>query len=485
MIRADPPDGWKLINFRVVDSLLAAEMLHELYGRHRPSINAVRFRNTLMTVQHGIVHAYAPQAEWNQLERWFGDRFLSASSELRAELRGYCAREFRRTPQLVAGARAAIKASPNDLARALIDLHYGAMGELYEVNLVQVEHALVSAVRTQLREAGYEGAELDRVAATLSHFEEPTAAGRERNEFGAIVAMFLTCNSPAQDAPEAAPVAAALQAHAERWGNLRNAYGYNEGGKAADLWVRLCSEALRPAGAHPIYASGPRTHLNGHPLLHDNAELLRLVGALRDRQKAALGAVGATRVEILNNIAARGLAARDELDLYLLGEIGTLLAEGGRLPPAELERRRQLVVLRRTEGLLPHLPSGIDIDNRIDLASSTLRGRCASPGHVIGHAAIVRRAGDASKVTDGSILVAPGTDFDLIDAMQRASAIVTEEGGLLSHAAVIARELAIPCLIGVDGAAAFLRDGDVLALDAEAGTLTVVSRASHTASAVS
>ena len=71
-------------------------------------------------------------------------------------------------------------------------------------------------------------------------------------------------------------------------------------------------------------------------------------------------------------------------------------------------------------------------------------------------------------------MVALGTDFDLMNIMQRAGAIVTEEGGLLSHAAVISRELNIPCIINVKDATKILKDGDVIEVDADKGFIKKV-----------
>lgn len=67
----------------------------------------------------------------------------------------------------------------------------------------------------------------------------------------------------------------------------------------------------------------------------------------------------------------------------------------------------------------------------------------------------------------GDIMVSPGTDFDLINAMQKAGGIITEEGGILSHAAVISRELGIPCIIDVKDATIILKDGDRIQMNAD------------------
>ncbi len=71
-------------------------------------------------------------------------------------------------------------------------------------------------------------------------------------------------------------------------------------------------------------------------------------------------------------------------------------------------------------------------------------------------------------------MIAIGTDFDLIEAMYRSAAVITEEGGILSHASVVCRELGKPCCIGVKDATRLLRDGQRIRADATHGTITFI-----------
>jgi pyruvate,water dikinase len=70
---------------------------------------------------------------------------------------------------------------------------------------------------------------------------------------------------------------------------------------------------------------------------------------------------------------------------------------------------------------------------------------------------------------EGEILVARTTSPDMIPAVKKAKAIVTEVGGLLCHAAIVAREFGIPCIIGTDMVTRILKDGDLVEVDAEKG----------------
>ena len=100
-----------------------------------------------------------------------------------------------------------------------------------------------------------------------------------------------------------------------------------------------------------------------------------------------------------------------------------------------------------------------------------LKGSIACKGIARGRVKIVVRPEDISKVEEGDIMVAPETSPDFLIGMKRAAAVVTEVGGITSHAAIVSRELGIPCIIGVKQATRALKDGDLVEVDAEKGII--------------
>lgn len=98
-----------------------------------------------------------------------------------------------------------------------------------------------------------------------------------------------------------------------------------------------------------------------------------------------------------------------------------------------------------------------------------LKGDCACPGHARGTVKVVNAPADMAKMNAGDILVAHATNPDVVPAMKIASAIVTDMGGITCHAAIVSRELKIPCVIGTKIATSALKDGDVVAVDANQG----------------
>ena len=71
----------------------------------------------------------------------------------------------------------------------------------------------------------------------------------------------------------------------------------------------------------------------------------------------------------------------------------------------------------------------------------------------------------------GDVLVSTATNIDLVPAMKKAAAIVTDVGGVTCHAAVVSRELKVPCVIGTKVATKWLRDGDLVEVDAAEGVV--------------
>jgi pyruvate, water dikinase len=100
-----------------------------------------------------------------------------------------------------------------------------------------------------------------------------------------------------------------------------------------------------------------------------------------------------------------------------------------------------------------------------------VRGVCGSKGKADGKARIVMGASDFHKMQKGDVLVTSMTTPDFVPLMQKASAIVTDMGGLLSHAVIMSRELGKPCVIGTKFATQAFKDGDMVEVDAEKGVV--------------
>lgn len=100
-----------------------------------------------------------------------------------------------------------------------------------------------------------------------------------------------------------------------------------------------------------------------------------------------------------------------------------------------------------------------------------IRGNIVYPGKVYGHVAIINDFHDFYKMKKGKILLTSMTKPDFLPIIRKAAAIVTNEGGITSHAAIIAREMKIPCIIGTEIATDVLKDGDLIEVDANKGVV--------------
>lgn len=110
----------------------------------------------------------------------------------------------------------------------------------------------------------------------------------------------------------------------------------------------------------------------------------------------------------------------------------------------------------------------LDVDKDLSYLKET-KGQCAYEGKTKGKVKLVYVPEDMKKMNKGDILVSQATSPDLISAMKKAAAIVTNTGGLICHAAIISRELKIPCVVGTHNATLIFKDGDNVEVDATKG----------------
>jgi phosphohistidine swiveling domain-containing protein len=107
---------------------------------------------------------------------------------------------------------------------------------------------------------------------------------------------------------------------------------------------------------------------------------------------------------------------------------------------------------------------------------SELLGQTACPGIARGTVKIVKKQIHLAKVAVGDILVAPMTTPDFLPAMKKAAAFVTDEGGITCHAAIVAREMKKPCIIGTKIATKVFKDGDMIEVDATNGVVRIIEK---------
>jgi pyruvate,water dikinase len=105
----------------------------------------------------------------------------------------------------------------------------------------------------------------------------------------------------------------------------------------------------------------------------------------------------------------------------------------------------------------------------------TLSGTGTSPGRVQGRARIVKEPSTAD-LRQGDILIAEHTDPGWTPLLRLVGAVVTEEGGMLNHCSIVARELGIPAVVGIEGATRRIREGTLVSVDGSAGAVHIANQ---------
>ena len=117
----------------------------------------------------------------------------------------------------------------------------------------------------------------------------------------------------------------------------------------------------------------------------------------------------------------------------------------------------------------------VDVDREAEAGDGkVIKGNTAYPGSAVGYVKIVISRNKIDTVQEGEILVAAMTTPEYMPALKKASAFVTDEGGITSHAAIVARELKKPCIIGTKVATKVLKDGDLVEVDADKGIVRIL-----------
>ena len=203
--------------------------------------------------------------------------------------------------------------------------------------------------------------------------------------------------------------------------------------------ARLCTRGLLESAAAAVEA--------------EPAELRALL--LRQSSRGAAAA----------EMRARGEARRD-------ADAGAVPDELGDAPWAPIPLRWLPAGAVRTERAFRTFLAAMEEDSEPS-GTGDLRGLPASPGVHAGPARIVRRAEDLGRVEAGDVLVAPAASPSLVVAFPLAGALVTDHGGMLSHAAIVARERGIPAVVGTGDATSRIHDGAQVRVDGGAGVVAV------------
>ncbi len=184
--------------------------------------------------------------------------------------------------------------------------------------------------------------------------------------------------------------------------------------------------------------------------------------------------------------AVRELSARWQIDRRLIYKMKPeeiiLATKLFQIPPKllkSIQKRDKIAIWVKDEKIKIFYQDKAEIFLERKIAKEEIGGKEISgtpifQGNIKGTARVVRALADFSKVKQGDILVCGDFSPDFVILANKISAIVTNEGGVMSHAAIVAREMKIPCVTGTKIATKVIRSGDILELDGKRGIVKII-----------
>lgn len=233
----------------------------------------------------------------------------------------------------------------------------------------------------------------------------------------------------------------------------------------------------RPAPEEPVEPTGWRAALV-RAIARRGGQGLATREAFKDDMVRRIAHLRAALIEVGQRLVERGrLQDPDDVFFLHLSELGPALA--GDLPdltPRHTRWEADRVAAEPPAVLV--LGDAAWVDPGSAPMAGDLRGLPASPGRATGRAR-VRRHGDLRPIRPGEVLVAPFTDPGWTPLLAAAGAVVTDIGGVLSHASIIARELGVPAVVNCRDATARIPEGALVEVDGDRGTVRIVEEATR------
>jgi len=184
---------------------------------------------------------------------------------------------------------------------------------------------------------------------------------------------------------------------------------------------------------------------------------------------------------LFQEIAKRVGVRYEEVIYYITPELIHYLKSNKKANKNKLKERKKEFACGYKDSLI-HIYSGKELKYfkkkyKIVIEEvSNLTGMCACPGIAEGNVRIINKVREINNFKKGEILVCAMTLPIYVPAMEKAAAIVTDEGGITCHAAIVSRELGVPCVIGTKVSTKNLKNGDFIRVDASHGLISVIKK---------
>ncbi|MFH2104890.1 MAG: PEP-utilizing enzyme [Parcubacteria group bacterium] len=197
-----------------------------------------------------------------------------------------------------------------------------------------------------------------------------------------------------------------------------------------------------------------------------------------DRKKEVFTKYNYAAIPMREEMASRLGVSFADLGWFFWWEVKDAL-EKGKIDASVVAKRKENSVIKMHNGKNEYLSNreakrireDIDQDQEVGENVKVVKGTPTSSGKIKGVICYLKSARDNSKIKQGEILLVSNTTPDFMPAIQKAAAIVTNEGGLTCHAAIVSRELGIPCVVGTKIATQVFESGDQVEVDAAKGVI--------------
>jgi phosphohistidine swiveling domain-containing protein len=185
--------------------------------------------------------------------------------------------------------------------------------------------------------------------------------------------------------------------------------------------------------------------------------------------------------KIAQEVASRSGANNDLARFIGIKEVENYLRKGVIPSNRILSTRRQYFIVTNkgilSEKLDYYLKKQAYSLKKIDVSGAKIiKGSPAYPGKIKGVVRIIKNKDSFDKLNNGEILVTSMTTPDFLPIIKKAVAFITDEGGITCHAAIAAREMRKPCIIGTKIATQILKDGDLIEADADKGIINILNK---------
>ncbi len=334
-----------------------------------------------------------------------------------------------------------------------------------------VEYLLSGEILKRLHQAGLEN-DIDN---GMARFFVPARANyfvQERTDLAKIAKRYMPNGRKINQKNVPADLSQALKTHADKYGFLLAPFNLGRPPDVGDLVKRLDQKGVSDnVGSKKLPSLDDLS-----PALRQLAELAREFSYWKTHRLDIFSLADSKINRLYEKLAKHIGISTAQMFFMTRDEICRSYEQKSPVVDGKtLQKRQSAYCLALVDGQINfYVPSQAIDQISSNKSAQAIRGVVASNGVVKGRARVVMRMEDLDNFQKGEVLVTPMTRPEYGVTLDNAVAFVTDEGGILCHAAIISREMSKPCIVGTANATKLLKTGDFVEVDADKGLVRVV-----------